>query len=313
MNFRTGKIGFWREIRPPAGGEMIFFKIQGYLPLDGDDTPRGSGLRFNLYSAILDVEVMARRINEILTEAVLDDVVERGGYRYVWDYFCLSFYNNITRRFDNNILNAIKEIIVVRDRSGNIYGGRKTRKRKRKRVKSAKRRRYGRRSLRRKKNKTRTKKKINAICVLHENKNGVTGTVLFSQNKNSNKVKVEYKIYGLSDGKHGFHVHTYGDVTDNCMSACSHFNPYNKVHGGRKSKERHVGDLGNIVSKNKLAKGYFYDKIISLKSNKKNCILGRSIVVHEDEDDLGKGENEESLKTGNAGKRLACGVIGLRL
>ena len=155
-------------------------------------------------------------------------------------------------------------------------------------------------------------KKIRAICVLHENKNGVTGKVFFSQNKNSSKVKVEYEIYGLSDGKHGFHVHEYGDVTDNCMSACSHFNPFGKVHGGRKSKERHVGDLGNIISKNNVAKGYFYDKIISLKFNKKNCIVGRSIVVHEDEDDLGKGGNEESLKTGNAGKRLACGVIGLR-
>ena len=153
--------------------------------------------------------------------------------------------------------------------------------------------------------------KLRAICVLHQNNNNVSGIIKFSQNTKTNKVKIDYKITGLSDGKHGFHVHEYGNLTDNCMSACSHFNPYNEVHGGRKSKHRHVGDLGNIISKDNVAKGYFYDHMISLDTSHECSIIGRSIIIHKDEDDLGKGNNEESLVTGNAGKRLACGVIGI--
>ena len=102
-----------------------------------------------------------------------------------------------------------------------------------------------------------------------------------------------------------------GDLTDGCLSSCSHFNPFNNTHGGRNSKNRHVGDLGNIFSKNKVAKGVMYDKVISLDFKSKCCVIGRCIVVHEGEDDLGKGGDDESLKTGNAGKRLGCGVIGL--
>lgn len=155
-------------------------------------------------------------------------------------------------------------------------------------------------------------KKYRAVCVLHPNKNNVTGVVKFSQTVGKKRVKVQYEIKGLKDGEHGFHVHECGDLTSGCTSACAHFNPFNTNHGGRKSKERHVGDLGNIKSKNGVAQGSFYDKIISLDYKSKCCIIGRAIVVHADRDDLGKGGDEESLKTGNAGARVGCGIIGIK-
>ena len=162
------------------------------------------------------------------------------------------------------------------------------------------------------KKKNRTLKKntsLKAVCVLVGDKSNVKGIIKFSQI--NHKVKINYHIEGLSNGLHGFHVHEYGDLTDGCTSSCSHFNPFNAEHGGPKSKIRHVGDLGNVKSKNGLAKGTIIDSLISLNLKSVCCIIGRCIVVHEDEDDLGKGGNEESKKTGNAGKRLACGVIGL--
>ncbi len=150
---------------------------------------------------------------------------------------------------------------------------------------------------------------LQAVAVLAPNNNGVSGVVRFTQEKNV--LHIDYDIQGLSDGEHGFHIHQYGDLTDGCDSACSHFDPYGKEHGSSDSKVRHLGDLGNIISENGLAQGRISNKSISLYMGRINCIVGRMIIVHQDRDDLGLGGDAESLKTGNAGKRVGCGVIGL--
>ena len=120
-------------------------------------------------------------------------------------------------------------------------------------------------------------------------------------------IKGQLKSNKFKNSYHGFHVHEAGDLSDSCMGACAHFNPYNKNHGGPNSYERHVGDLGNIIAdKSGVSRFQIKAERVNLSD-----VVGRAIVVHADEDDLGKGGDAESLKTGNAGKRLACGVIGI--
>ena len=153
-----------------------------------------------------------------------------------------------------------------------------------------------------------SKKPISAIAVFNDT---IKGTVQFTEDFVKNQIRIDLNIKGLdSNSLHGFHVHEAGDLTDKCTSMCSHFNPYENTHGCPGMKERHVGDLGNITANNKgEAKYTFYDNIIKLRGSKAN-IIGRGLIIHEDEDDCGKGGNAESLKTGNAGKRIACAVIG---
>lgn len=140
--------------------------------------------------------------------------------------------------------------------------------------------------------------------------NKVNGIINFKQVKN--KLIIKYNIFNLKDGEHGFHVHRCGDITQGCSSGCDHFNPYNNNHGDLKSRNSHAGDLGNIISKNNIAKGKIITDKISIIPFYKNSIIGRMIIVHKDKDDLGLGKNDESLVTGNAGKRLACGIIGIK-
>ncbi|XP_066555931.1 superoxide dismutase [Cu-Zn] isoform X2 [Amia ocellicauda] len=150
---------------------------------------------------------------------------------------------------------------------------------------------------------------LKAVCVL-KGAGEVFGTVHFEQKDGGAPVKLTGQIVGLTPGNHGFHVHAFGDNTNGCISAGPHFNPHNKNHGGPKSEERHVGDLGNVVAgDDKVAIIDIEDKHLTLTGP--YSIIGRTMVIHEKADDLGQGGDDESLKTGNAGGRLACGVIGI--
>ena len=154
-----------------------------------------------------------------------------------------------------------------------------------------------------------SKTPICAIAVFNNKK--IKGIVRFIEDLQKNCLIVDIDLSGLKKNSlHGFHIHEYGDVSEECTSMCDHFNPYGKNHGGPNSAERHVGDLGNIKTDgNGCAKYKFTDKLIKLRGNKTN-IIGRGLIIHADEDDCGQGTNEASLKTGNAGKRIACAVIG---
>jgi len=146
---------------------------------------------------------------------------------------------------------------------------------------------------------------VKAICTLEHTDEGVEGVIRFKQ-KPGQPTIIKGIVKGLTPGKHGFHIHEFGDLSNGCESAGAHYNPDGVEHGSL--EQGHVGDLGNITAdKQGIARFQLKAHRVELSD-----IVGRAIVVHADEDDLGKGGDEESLKTGNAGKRVGCGVIRLR-
>jgi Cu-Zn family superoxide dismutase len=150
---------------------------------------------------------------------------------------------------------------------------------------------------------------IRAVAVFNEKK--IKGVVYFTEDVKKKCVRIDVSLVGLKKNSlHGFHIHEKGDMTDGCESMCAHFNPYGRKHGCPGKKERHVGDLGNLeTDANGRAEYSFVDDVIQLRGTKCN-ILGRGLIIHADPDDCGEGGDEMSLKTGNAGKRIACAVIG---
>jgi Cu-Zn family superoxide dismutase len=128
---------------------------------------------------------------------------------------------------------------------------------------------------------------------------GVAGTIVLKQGKGS--VQLSGEVTGLKPGKHGFHIHMFGDLrAPDGISAGGHYNPHGHPHGGPEAKEHHEGDLGNLDANDQgVAKVDVKADHVELAD-----ILGRSLVVHADADDL------KTQPAGNAGPRIAIGVIG---
>ena len=120
------------------------------------------------------------------------------------------------------------------------------------------------------------------------------------------EVLLKGRITGLKPNSvHGFHVHEKGDCSSkDAKSAGGHFNPNKNSHGGPEMDQHHAGDLGNIRANDEgvaiIDKKYSF---ISLKEGAKESILNKAIIVHSGRDDL------KSRPSGDAGKRIACGVI----
>jgi Cu-Zn family superoxide dismutase len=132
---------------------------------------------------------------------------------------------------------------------------------------------------------------------------GVSGTATFT--KVEGGVKVAARIVGLKEGPHGFHVHEFGDCSAaDGASAGGHFNPTAEPHAGPHDAQRHTGDMGNIVAgKDGVATLEYVDPRAAFDGP--NSILGRGVIVHASPDDF------KTQPTGNAGGRLACGVVGV--
>ena len=128
----------------------------------------------------------------------------------------------------------------------------------------------------------------------------VTGKITFTEIGEG--VRVIADIEGLSPGSHGFHIHEFGRCEGDFTSAGSHFNPDQSSHAGSDAFPRHHGDLGNIVA-DQNGKAH-YDKVdILLKLEGANSIIGKSVIVHSQEDDF------VTQPAGNSGGRIGCGII----
>ena len=117
------------------------------------------------------------------------------------------------------------------------------------------------------------------------------------------KVRVTAQVIRLpANREFGFHIHEVGDCSSgDGMSAKGHFNPYGKPHG--QGAERHAGDMPNLKSDAKGKAKLTVDLDIITLASGPASIIGRGVIVHADPDDY------RTQPTGNAGARIACGVI----
>ena len=120
-------------------------------------------------------------------------------------------------------------------------------------------------------------------------------------------VRIVLKVSGLSPGRHGFHIHQNGacDPPD-FKTAGGHFNPFGKRHGAKNPQGKHAGDLPNLeVKEDGTAEVTVVAEETTLGKGAGSLLKqgGTSLVIHAAPDD------EMTDPAGNAGARVACGVV----
>ena len=136
--------------------------------------------------------------------------------------------------------------------------------------------------------------------------NQTTGVITFKP-VDKGQVEIEAKLTGLPpNSKHAIHIHQYGDLTSkDGKSAGDHYNPMHHPHALPDKEIRHAGDFGNLES-DESGNANFKLTVDNISlAGRLNPIIGRGVVVHAKVDD-------GSQPSGNAGDRLAVGVIGVR-
>ncbi|GAB1406673.1 superoxide dismutase family protein [Thermomonas brevis] len=119
-------------------------------------------------------------------------------------------------------------------------------------------------------------------------------------------VHITGEVGGLkAGGSHGFHIHEKGDCSAaDASSAGGHFNPTAQPHGRAGQGAHHAGDADNLAADGKgVAKVNAHQSGVTLGGGAANDIAGRAVIVHAQPDDYA------SQPTGNAGGRIACGII----
>jgi Cu-Zn family superoxide dismutase len=136
-------------------------------------------------------------------------------------------------------------------------------------------------------------------------KSKVTGTITFKQTDDG--VEATANVENLTPGEHAWHVHEKGDCSaPDATSAGGHFNPENHKHGAPDAAEHHAGDFGNLkAGKDGKATATITMKGVTLDPSAATSLVGKGFIVHEKKDDF------KTQPTGNAGGRVACGVIKL--
>lgn len=135
--------------------------------------------------------------------------------------------------------------------------------------------------------------------------NNAQGNILFHELADGS-VDVQVDLTGVPAGVHGFHVHEKGDCGDNGNAAGGHFNPTGAPHAGPGAASHHAGDFGNVTAaSNGEVHTRFNTRSITVREGERSAV-GRAVILHANPDDLA------TQPTGNAGGRIACGVVTLQ-